>query len=167
MLAETEHPVQNGCHDLLATAGRAPILLADEPTKGLDTARRDQVVELLSRSPKAGGALLAITHEVFEGNVSEPETVKWVREINRHARRPDLTIVLDVSPEEAARRRKERSTGREIFDDPELQEQLSRFYADIEQHFPEDSIVHIDADRPVEAVAADVLLAVKRLRGEA
>lgn len=48
-----------------ATAGRAPILLADEPTKGLDHDRRDKVVSLLSEVPKQGGTLLAITHEAF------------------------------------------------------------------------------------------------------
>jgi len=97
----------------------------------------------------------------------EEETVAWVREINRHARRPDLTIVLDVTPDEAARRRKERSAGREIYDDTELQSQLAEFYADIERHFPNDAIVHIDATREVEAVAEDVLHHVKVLRGEA
>lgn len=47
-----------------ATAGGAPILLADEPTKGLDTDRRTRVVELLSAVPEHGGTLIAITHEV-------------------------------------------------------------------------------------------------------
>src|SRR6185436_18255969 len=47
----------------------------------------------------------------------EPETVKWVREINRHARRPDLTIVLDVDPAESSKRRRERAVGRELYDD--------------------------------------------------
>jgi dTMP kinase len=96
----------------------------------------------------------------------EPETVRWVREINRHARRPDLTIVLDVDPAEAARRRRERGTGHEIFDDLVLQQQLAAFYRDIEQHFPEDHVVHVDGTRPVEQVAADVLRAVEVLRGE-
>ncbi len=47
-----------------ATAGGAPILLADEPTKGLDNDRRARVVELLSEVPRQGGTLIAITHEV-------------------------------------------------------------------------------------------------------
>ena len=47
-----------------ATAGGAPILLADEPTKGLDTNRRSRVIELLSAVPAQGGTLIAITHEV-------------------------------------------------------------------------------------------------------
>lgn len=46
-----------------ATAGRAPILLADEPTKGLDSDRQNKVTGLLAAVPKAGGTLLAITHE--------------------------------------------------------------------------------------------------------
>lgn len=47
-----------------ATAGGAPILLADEPTKGLDQQRQAHVVKLLARVPDAGGTLLAITHDV-------------------------------------------------------------------------------------------------------
>lgn len=46
-----------------ATAANAPILLADEPTKGLDAARHAKVVGLLAQVPHAGGTLLAITHE--------------------------------------------------------------------------------------------------------
>ncbi len=46
-----------------ATAGRAPILLADEPTKGLDAERHARVVGLLAQVPDNGGALLVITHE--------------------------------------------------------------------------------------------------------
>lgn len=96
----------------------------------------------------------------------EPETVRWVREINRHARRPDLTIVLDVDPSEAARRRRERSVGREIFDDLELQAQLAAFYTDIDKHFPGDNVTHVNTTRPIDEVAQDVLHAVERLRGE-
>ncbi|MBW6392751.1 ABC transporter ATP-binding protein [Billgrantia antri] len=47
-----------------ASAGGAPIVIADEPTKGLDAPRRDAVVELLARTPEAAGALLTITHDI-------------------------------------------------------------------------------------------------------
>lgn len=97
----------------------------------------------------------------------EAETVSWVKEINRHARRPDLTIVLDVPDEVAERRRISRSAGRELFDDPELQAQLAAFYRRLDQHFPGERIVFVPADRDMEAVAADILGHVKRLRGEA
>jgi len=46
-----------------AMAGGAPLLLADEPTKGLDLSRRDQVVQqLIAQSSQ--GALITITHDV-------------------------------------------------------------------------------------------------------
>lgn len=96
----------------------------------------------------------------------EPETVAWVRQINQHARRPDLTLVLDVDPEEATRRRNARSVGREMYDDPELQQLLAEFYRDIEKHFPGDNVVHIDGMRGIDEVAADVLREVEKLRGE-
>ena len=96
----------------------------------------------------------------------EPETVQWIREINRHARRPDLTIVLDVDPATSAKRRAARASGVEIFDDQELQTQLAAFYREIDAHFPGDNIVHVDASRTIEEVAADVLHAVEHLRGE-
>jgi dTMP kinase len=96
----------------------------------------------------------------------EPETVAWVKELNRHAKRPDLVIVLDIPPEVAAKRRLSRTTGREMYDDDSLQEQLASFYENIDQHFPGDRVVHVDADRPVEQVAADVMRHVRRLRNE-
>lgn len=47
-----------------ASAAGAPIVIADEPTKGLDAPRRNEVVELLAKTPDAGGALLTITHDI-------------------------------------------------------------------------------------------------------
>jgi dTMP kinase len=96
----------------------------------------------------------------------DPDAVAWVKELNRHARRPDLTIVLDVPPEIAAQRRIQRGRGREIYDDDELQVQLAAFYLDIERHFPGDRIVHVDGSRSVQEVAADVMKHVRILRGE-
>jgi dTMP kinase len=107
----------------------------------------------------------SVAYQSVTAGVDE-DTVAWVRDINKHARRPDLTIVLDVEPSEAARRRKERSVGSEIYDDQDLQQLLAEFYADIEKHFPDDNVVHLDAMRSVEEVAADVLIEVEKLRGE-
>jgi dTMP kinase len=94
------------------------------------------------------------------------ETARWVRTLNREARRPDLVIVLDVPPEVAAKRRQGRNAHREIYDEQGLQRALAAFYADIETHFPEDRIVHVDATADVDTVAAHVLAAVDALRAE-
>lgn len=46
-----------------ATAGGATLILADEPTKGLDISRRDDIVRLLQEKAQGGG-LLTITHDI-------------------------------------------------------------------------------------------------------
>jgi len=92
-----------------------------------------------------------------------PETIAWIRELNRFARRPDLTIVLDVPPAVAAARRRARSGRAEIFDAGPLQARLCAFYAALEQHFAGEPIVHIDGARPVDEVATAVLAAVLAL----
>jgi peptide/nickel transport system ATP-binding protein len=47
-----------------ARAGGARITIADEPTKGLDSDRRDDVLALLKRGLEGGGGLLTITHDL-------------------------------------------------------------------------------------------------------
>lgn len=47
-----------------ARAGGARIVIADEPTKGLDVARRADAVALLRREANAAGGLFTITHDV-------------------------------------------------------------------------------------------------------
>ncbi|ENM5762557.1 ABC transporter ATP-binding protein [Vibrio mimicus] len=48
---------------LCATQTEAPLLIADEPTKGLDASRRDQIIHLL-QAQLTRGALLTITHDI-------------------------------------------------------------------------------------------------------
>jgi dTMP kinase len=86
-----------------------------------------------------------------------PEAIGWLREINRHARRPDLTIVLDVPPEVAAERRRRRRGNGEIFDADELQAKLCQFYAGLERYFPDERIVHVQSVGEMDEVAARVL----------
>jgi len=90
----------------------------------------------------------------------------WVRELNRHARRPDLTLVLDVDPTVAASRRGTRSGGPELYEVDEMQVELAKFYAKIDELFPDDTIRHIDANCGVEGVTAAIWSEVMALRGE-
>ncbi len=94
------------------------------------------------------------------------QAAEWVRAINLRARRPDLTIVLDVSPEVAAERRQPRGRVRDLYEDDELQTTLAAMYRDIERYFPGDRIVHVDGDRDEDAVAHDVLAEVRAVRGD-
>ena len=47
-----------------ATIGGAPVLIADEPSKGLDRLARAELAELLKRHLDGGGILLTITHDL-------------------------------------------------------------------------------------------------------
>lgn len=47
-----------------ATIGGAPVLIADEPSKGLDKRARAELAELLRSHIKSGGILLTITHDL-------------------------------------------------------------------------------------------------------
>jgi peptide/nickel transport system ATP-binding protein len=47
-----------------ATIGGAPVLIADEPSKGLDEGARADLAGLLKRHVDAGGILLTITHDL-------------------------------------------------------------------------------------------------------
>jgi len=96
----------------------------------------------------------------------EKDVVEWVASLNRFARRPDLTIVLDVPADTARTRRRSRPGASELYDDDELQAQLVAFYRDVERWFPSDQVVHVDANRSVDEVAKDIRDHVMRLRGE-
>ncbi len=89
------------------------------------------------------------------------ETIAWIRTLNRHARRPAVTVVLDVSPEVAESRRRSRGGSAELYDDDGLQARLARAYRDAEALVPGDAVVHVDGDRPVDEVAAAVIAALK------
>jgi dTMP kinase len=92
------------------------------------------------------------------------DAIAWIRGLNARARRPDLTIVLDVREEVAAKRRAERSGRPELYEDSEFQTQLAAFYRALEVHFPGERIVHVDGEREPAAVLAGVCAAVDALR---
>ncbi|MDH3726425.1 MAG: dTMP kinase [Myxococcales bacterium] len=94
------------------------------------------------------------------------DSARWVRELNRRARRPDLTLVLDVSPEIAAGRRGSRSGSPELYETDAMQAELAAFYSTIDELFPDDRIRHIDANRDIEGVAEAIWAEVAALRGE-
>lgn len=87
------------------------------------------------------------------------EMVPWIRNINRFARRPDVTVVLDVSPDVAASRRRARGGAAEMYEDADLQARLADAYRRAEELVPQDRIIHIDGDQDRDAVAAAIAAA--------
>jgi dTMP kinase len=85
-----------------------------------------------------------------------PQAIAWIRELNRHARRPDLTLVLDVSPQLAAERRRARRGQAELFDEDDVQARLCAFYAGLPGHFAGERVMLVDGSGTTEAVAQRV-----------
>jgi dTMP kinase len=110
---------------------------------------RDGYVVLSDRYDLSSLAYQSITAK--EGEAAR--MVGWIRELNRAARRPDVTVVLDVSPEVADARRRARGGAAELFDDAELQARLAAAYLRAEDLVPGDRLVHVDGDGDPDAVA--------------
>ena len=126
---------------------------------------RDGYVVISDRYDLSSIAYQSITAaQVLEGPTSGPasgpvsqrdtiDTAAWIRTLNRHARRPDVTVVLDVSPDVAAARRRARGGAAELFEDADLQARLADAYRRAEDLVPADRVIHLDGDQSADAVA--------------
>lgn len=106
---------------------------------------------------------LAYQSAVADDDASQRETVAWIRELNRHARRPDLTLVVDVPAQVAAQRRRHRGGAVELYEHDDLQRRLAEAYLRAEELVPGDRVVHIDGTASVADVAAQIVAAVEAL----
>ena len=88
-------------------------------------------------------------------------TVEWIRTLNKNARRPDITIVLDVSAEVAVTRREARGDAAQLYEQNELQRALCVFYKDLQRHIPNDRVVVVDGTGNIDVTAEQVYAAYK------
>jgi len=93
---------------------------------------------------------------VTSGNATD-DPLSWIRSLNRYARRPDLTIVLDISADSAAARRAHRGEAAQLYEQNEVQRALAAFYKDIARYLPNDRVAIVDAEADLETVHARVL----------
>lgn len=82
--------------------------------------------------------------------------VPWLLAINSQARRPDLTVVLDLPEEVAEKRRALRGGEPELYETTELQRRLSDGYRQAEQLVPLDLVHHVRAAGSVSEVAGQI-----------
>lgn len=86
--------------------------------------------------------------------------IPWIRELNLRARRPDVTVVIDVPADVAAERRRNRGGVEEMFENHALQERLVSIYAHGETLVPGDRVVHVSGVGEQGEVSARILEAV-------
>ena len=131
----------------------------DHVAAEIDPHLRDGYVVLSDRYDLSSLAYQSITSTSGDAE----GTLRWIRELNRHARRPDVTLVLDVSPDVAAARRAARGGAAELFDAAEVQARLARAYADADALVPGDRVVHLDGDAAPDVVEATIAAALDAL----
>jgi len=88
----------------------------------------------------------------------------WVESLNAAARRPDLTLYLDVDARTAAGRRRGRGGAEELFDADEVQRAVARGYGRvIRKHTRTQRVVRVDGAGSPDEVAVAVLARARRL----
>ena len=121
--------------------------------------RMDHVESEIEPFLAAGGVVVSDRYDasslayqsVSSGRGSE-KALEWIRELNRHARRPDLTVVLDLPAELAATRREVRGEPAQLYEQNEVQRALAAFYRELPRQMPDDRVVVIDASGSIEDV---------------
>lgn len=82
----------------------------------------------------------------------------WIAELNQRARHPDLTLFLEVSPEEAARRRLGDDREEQIFDHILTQRRVAEGYRIVIEMLRETERIEVlDGNQPTDAVSAEIL----------
>jgi dTMP kinase len=89
------------------------------------------------------------------------KAVEWIRQLNKYAQRPDLTIVIDLPAELAAARREVRGEPAQLYEQNEVQRALVEFYHDLARHMPNDKVVIVDGKGTMDEVHARIHAAYK------
>ncbi|MEB2313559.1 MAG: dTMP kinase [Sorangiineae bacterium] len=160
-------PVGAFIRELLA--GRAPRLDPGAMALLFAADRLDHVARELEPALAAGRDVVSDRYDLSSlayQSATAPDpaaAVPWIRELNRPARRPDLTIVVHVSAELAGRRRAARGGAAELYEADELQRRLVEIYRDAERLVPGDRLAHVDGTPGADEVFARVLAAARGL----
>ena len=121
--------------------------------------RMDHVESEIAPFLAAGGVVISdrydassLAYQSVSSSVEGRQAEEWIRSLNRHVLRPDLTVVLDLSPELAAERRVRRGEATQLYEQNEMQRELAAFYKNLAKHMPHDRVIIVDADGTADAV---------------
>jgi dTMP kinase len=98
----------------------------------------------------------SLAYQSLSSGTDADSAMPWIRALNRYARKPDLTIVLDVTAETASRRRELRGEAAQLYEQNEMQRALAAFYRDLARQMPGEPILVLDGNGAVDDVEARV-----------
>ena len=132
----------------------------DAPTMALLFAadRADHLAREVEPALKRGAVVISDRwyHSSLAYQGSE-EDREWILTLNAKARRPDLTIVLEVPPEVAAERRAAEQRNEELYDAIETQRKVAQTYRMVVNRLQDrEWIVVLDGSLSLDEVAAEV-----------
>ncbi len=174
-VVSTCEPTQGPVGELIRQALRRELVGQDGAGRRLDWAtlallfaadRLDHNHDVIEPALRAGQVVVSDRYDLSSlayQSVTAPggqAVLPWIRALNVRARRPDLTIVVDLDAEVAARRRHDRGGAAELFEVDELQRRLAAIYARAEDLVPDDRVVHVPGAGPEDTVARDILAVV-------
>ncbi|MFB6217313.1 MAG: dTMP kinase [Candidatus Aenigmatarchaeota archaeon] len=76
----------------------------------------------------------------------------WVKTLNKYARKPDLTVLLDVPPEEGMDRLERKE---DVFETEDFQGEVRKRYIELEEYLDE-TLYLMSADRDVDEIQKDI-----------
>lgn len=82
-------------------------------------------------------------------------TTQWIRQVNMHTPRPDLTILLDLDEKESIKR----CDGVETFENTEFLEKTRQNYIKLLQE--ESNMIKVDANQSIDEVHEDIIKIIK------
>ena len=142
---------------IVAPEGRAPGWATMALLFAAD--RMDHVESEVEPFLEVGGVIVSdrydassLAYQSVSSGKGGDQAVEWIRSLNRHAMRPDLTVVIDLSSELAAERRERRGEAAQLYEQNEVQHALAVFYRDLAKHMPNDRISVIDGNGTISEV---------------
>lgn len=93
----------------------------------------------------------SLAYQAFAAEVS------YVLTLNAQARRPDLTIILEASPDVITARRVSRQGPKEIYDDVAMQLKLASAYRELPNLLPGERIEYVNASEAPSTVCQEIL----------
>lgn len=151
---------------IVAPEGRAPNWATMALLFAAD--RMDHVESEIEPCLATGGIVISdrydassLAYQSVSSGRGGPQAVDWIRQLNRHALRPHLTVVLDLPSDLAAARRLVRGEPAQLYEQNEVQRALAAFYRDLAKHMPDDKIVVIDGTGTIDEVHGRIYEAYK------
>lgn len=93
-------------------------------------------------------------------------SLEWIKALNKFAPIPDIVFFLNVSPEEAKRRRMLRKIGYELYEDEQLQVKIAEKYMEIlKEPLSGEQIFIVDGNKGIDEIAEIILNRTKNILG--